>query len=77
MKLELGQFYLFGGRGDTVLLFTEFLHDGYYKGHAWQNGMIHNIHIQESNQHIKEFIPIDSAIAKMVQSTQAIDTEVT
>lgn len=69
MKIELGQFYL--GSHDTVFIFTKRTEQN-LRGMAWQNGLAHNVNInvdKEGNTHYT-FIPIDPAIAKMMQATQ-------
>jgi len=69
MKIELGQFYL--GSHGTIFIFTK-CYQGYYEGTAWQRGFKHkvNINVGAKRNAPYTFIPIDPAIAKMMQATQ-------
>lgn len=69
MKIELNQFYL---HGDTVFIFTRRTKDS-VRGTAFQNGRSYSVGIDKRKE-IPSFLPIDPSIAKMIQSTQAIDT---
>ena len=77
MKIELGQFYV---KGDTVYIFNEIDANGDFFGMAWQNRMGYRCSMNPLNRNtekdVKQFIPIDTAIAKLIVSGQAIDTGV-
>lgn len=70
MKIELGQFYLFR---QTIYMFTEDFKDS-FRGRMWSRGLSRTVVIDKRKEELNDFIPIDYAIAKMVQSGQAIDT---
>lgn len=71
MKIELGSFYL--GDFDTVFVFTRET-EGDVSGTAFQNGVAYRIDLRKENLKGFKLIPITPAIAKIVQSGQAIDT---
>lgn len=76
MKIELGQFYL--GSDNTVFVFNRKTRSGGVQGTAFQGGRAFSVgldlDIAEETKYT--FIPIDPAIAKIIQSGQAIDTSV-
>jgi len=70
MKVELGQFYL---HGETVYVFSRETKDS-LRGTAFQNGRAYAVGIDKRKE-VPNFIPIDPAIAKMIQSTQPLLTQ--
>ena len=67
MKIELKQFYL---HGETVYVFNRETKDS-LRGTAFQNGRAYALGIDKRKE-TPNFIPIDPAIAKMMQSGQTL-----
>lgn len=68
MDLKLGQFYLYR---QTVYVFTRETKNS-LSGRAFYGGRSYSVGIDKEKENItlKDFIPIDPAIAKMIQATQ-------
>jgi len=70
MKVELGQFYLYK---NTVYVFTR-ENEQHLSGTAFSKGMGYTTSIPKTVPELYDFLPIDPAIAKMIQSATPIDT---